>query len=257
MEFSMDTLKVLVFENRALAGERAAADVAAAIGEMLGEKETLNMIFGAAPSQEDFFRALLRQDIPWRRINAYHMDEYIGISPALPQGFGNFLQHKLFGLASFRSVNLLRPDAEDTDAEMLRYETLLKQNKPDIVCLGIGENGHIAFNDPPADFQDQRWVKRVELDLACRRQQVNDGCFASLEEVPTHAMTLTVPALYSGARLFCIVPAKSKAEAVRRTLQEEISESCPASILRRHPRCVLYLDPDSASCLNLEERRHE
>jgi glucosamine-6-phosphate deaminase len=178
------------------------------------------------------------------------MDEYIGLDKNAPQGFGNFLERAIFGIAPFKSVNYIRIDAPDAELECERYSALLRENPVDIVVLGIGENGHIAFNDPPfADFGDEKLVKSVKLDEVCRNQQVNDGCFASLSDVPTHALTLTVPALMAGSELYCIVPAKTKAHAVRETLMGEITPDCPASVLRTHKCATLYLDPDSSSLI--------
>jgi glucosamine-6-phosphate deaminase len=178
------------------------------------------------------------------------MDEYIGLSADAPQGFGNFLKRAIFGLAPFKSVNYIDISATDAEAECERYSKLLAENPTDIVVMGIGENGHIAFNDPPfADFNDERLVKPVKLDEVCRNQQVNDGCFAKIDDVPTHALTLTVPALMSGSELYCIVPAKTKAKAVYATVNGEITPECPASALRAHNCAKLYLDQDSSSLL--------
>ena len=214
--FDKDLLKVNIYSSREEMGEAAAADVKAAILRALSEKETINMIFAAAPSQNEVLANLANDmEIPWGRVNAFHMDEYIGLDKNAPQGFGNFLRDHIFGIAPFKSVNYIRIDAPDAEAECERYSALLRENPVDIVVLGIGENGHIAFNDPPfADFSDPKLVKPVKLDEVCRNQQVNDGCFASIDEVPTHALTLTVPALMSGKELYCIVPAKTKANAV-------------------------------------------
>ena len=232
-------------------GAAAAADVKAAILRALGEKETINMIFAAAPSQNEVLANLANdKDIPWGRVNAFHMDEYIGLDKDAPQGFGNFLHRAIFGIAPFKSVNYIDISATDADDEAKRYSALLEANPVDIVVLGIGENGHIAFNDPPfADFNDDKLVKSVKLDEVCRNQQVNDGCFAKLSDVPTHALTLTVPALMSGKELYCIVPAKTKANAVNATINGEITPACPASVLRTHKCATLYLDPDSSSLL--------
>lgn len=249
--FDKDLLKVNIYSSREEMGEAAAADVKAAILRALSEKETINMIFAAAPSQNEVLANLANDmEIPWGRVNAFHMDEYIGLDKNAPQGFGNFLRDHIFGIAPFKSVNYIRIDAPDAEAECKRYSALLRENPVDIVVLGIGENGHIAFNDPPfADFSDPKLVKPVKLDEVCRNQQVNDGCFASIDEVPTHALTLTVPALMSGKELYCIVPAKTKANAVYAAVNGEISEICPASVLRTHKSATLYLDPDSASLL--------
>ena len=249
--FERDLLKVNVYSSRSEMGAAAAADVKAAILRALGNKETINMIFAAAPSQNEVLANLASdKEIPWGRVNAFHMDEYIGLDKDAPQGFGNFLRDHIFGIAAFAGVNYIRCDAPDAEAECERYSELLRQNPVDIVVLGIGENGHIAFNDPPfADFADKKLVKPVKLDEVCRNQQVNDGCFSGIEDVPTHALTLTVPALMSGKELYCIVPAKTKARAVYATLNGEITPDCPASVLRTHQNATLYLDPDSASLL--------
>ena len=249
--FTKDQLRVNVYSSRDEMGMAAAADVKAAILRALADKETINMIFAAAPSQNEVLANLATdREIPWERVNAFHMDEYIGLDKNAPQGFGNFLRDHIFGIAPFKSVNYIRIDAPDAEEECRRYEKLLRDNPVDIVVLGIGENGHIAFNDPPfADFDDTRLVKTVKLDEVCRNQQVNDGCFARIDDVPTHALTLTVPALMSGKELYCIVPAKTKANAVDRTVNGEITEDCPASVLRTHSSATLYLDPDSASLL--------
>ena len=251
--FSKDLLKVNIYESRDEMGAAAAADVKAAILRALGEKEAINMIFAAAPSQNEVLANLANdKEIPWGRVNAFHMDEYIGLSKDAPQGFGNFLNKAIFGIAPFKSVNYIDISAPDAEAECERYSALLRANPVDIVVLGIGENGHIAFNDPPfADFNDTRLVKPVKLDEVCRNQQVNDGCFATIDDVPTHALTLTVPALMSGKELYCIVPAKTKANAVNATVNGEITDTCPASVLRTHKCATLYLDPDSASLLNV------
>ena len=250
-EFFVDKLKVKVFENRVLMGADAALDIKNKILELLSAKEEINMIFAAAPSQNDVLKSLVEDSsIEWNRVNAYHMDEYIGLDKDAPQGFGNFLKAHIFGLVPFKSVNYIDISTDNPESEADRYAKLLAENPTDIVVMGIGENGHIAFNDPPvADFNDKRLVKPVELDSICRNQQVNDGCFKSIDEVPTHAMTLTVPALVAAPYLFCIVPAPTKANAVRETLNGSIDEHCPASILRTKDNAILYLDADSAGLL--------
>ena len=249
--FKKNNLNVNVYSSRDEMGAAAAADVKAAILRALGEKSEINMIFAAAPSQNEVLANLATdKEIPWGRVNAFHMDEYIGLDKDAPQGFGNFLRDHIFGIAPFKSVNYIRIDAPDAEEECKRYEKLLRENPVDIVVLGIGENGHIAFNDPPfADFEDDKLVKTVKLDEVCRNQQVNDGCFAKIDDVPTHALTLTVPALMSGKELYCIVPAKTKANAVAVTVNGAITPDCPASVLRTHASATLYLDPDSASLL--------
>ena len=249
-EFTADRLRVFVLPSRKEMGEKAAADIVAAVKQLLKTRAEINMIFAAAPSQNEVLHALAESDVAWNRVNAFHMDEYIGLPKNAPQGFGNFLTQQLFGLVPFRSVQLIDSAATDAEAECRRYAALLQAYPADIIVMGIGENGHIAFNDPPvADFSDPLTVKPVALDPICRQQQVNDGCFASLQQVPTHAITLTCPVFLNAPRLFCIVPAPTKAEAVLRTVHGAVNESCPASLLRRHPNAALYLEPASAALL--------
>ena len=249
--FKKDLLNVNIYETREEMGNAAARDIKARILSLLQTRETINMIFAAAPSQNEVLYALATdKEIPWNRINAFHMDEYIGLSADAPQGFGNFLKEHIFGLADFKSVSYIDITASDAEKECKRYAELLAKYPTDIVVMGIGENGHIAFNDPPvADFNDPKAVKSVELDEICRNQQVNDGCFAKIDDVPKTAITLTVPTLFAGDHLFCIVPAKTKAKAVKATLCDDINEKCPATVLRRHKSAILYLDGDSSSLL--------
>ncbi|MBQ4053139.1 MAG: glucosamine-6-phosphate deaminase [Clostridia bacterium] len=247
----VDKLQVEIYENRTLMGEAAARDIKAKIAELLSQKAEINMIFAAAPSQNDVLKSLVEdKSIEWNRVNAYHMDEYIGLDKDAPQGFGNFLKEHIFGLVPFKSVHYIDITATNPEKEADRYGKLLDENPTDIVVMGIGENGHIAFNDPPvADFKDEKTVKPVKLDEVCRQQQVNDGCFASIDEVPTHAMTLTVPTLVRAPYLFCIVPAPTKAKAVYETLNGSIDEHCPATILRLQDNAKLYLDDQSSKLL--------
>lgn len=251
-EFVKDKLTVKIFNTRDEMGMQAATEVAACIKKLLSEKEEINMIFAAAPSQNDMLNHICSDpEIEWERINAFHMDEYVGLDKDAPQGFGNFLNDRIFSKKPFKSVNFIRCDAPDPEAECERYSALLKANPTDIVCMGIGENGHIAFNDPHvAEFEDKKIVKTVELDEVCRMQQVNDGCFEKLSDVPKQALTLTIPTLTSGKYLFCVVPAPTKANAVKNTVEGEITPDCPASILRKHDNAILYCDSDSAALLN-------
>lgn len=226
-------------------GTAAGREVATVIKRLLENQKRVRMVFAAAPSQNEFLNVLASdKEIDWSRITAFHMDEYIGLSSEAPQRFGTFLKNRLFNIVQPGEVHLI--DGSNALEECRRYSGLITESPIDIVCLGIGENGHIAFNDPPvANFADPEIVKVVELEEACRRQQVNDGCFPDLSEVPTHALTLTIPALMAGKHLFCMVPGATKHEAVRQTLTGPIAEDCPASILRTHPDCRLYLDKDS------------
>ena len=249
-EFTKDKLKVKIFATREEMGENAAADAAACIKRLLAVKNEINMIFAAAPSQNDVLAALVKKDVEWGRINAFHMDEYIGLPEGAEQSFGSYLKQHIFGLVGFKSVNYINASAKDKDAECERYSKLLEKYPVDIVCLGIGENGHIAFNDPHiARFDDPKRVKIADLDEKCRMQQVHDGCFAKLSDVPEYALTLTIPSLTAAKYMFCVVPTDKKAEAVRTTVEGEIGEYCPATIMRKHGGAILYCDGASASLL--------
>nr|WP_304954678.1 6-phosphogluconolactonase [uncultured Acetatifactor sp.] len=245
-EIHADRLKASVYENRREMGKAAARAAAAAIQKVMEEKGEANVIFAAAPSQNEMLEALLEEEIDFSAVNAFHMDEYMGLGPEDDRSFASYLTEHLFGKASFRSVHLIAARG-DTAEGCSGYAALLKDYPPDVVCMGIGENGHIAFNDPPvADFEDKEVIKTVELEEACRRQQVHDGCFGSLEEVPRYALTLTVPALMAAEYIVCTVPGPAKAEAVRKTLYGNIGEHCPATALRRHRNAEMFLDRDSA-----------
>lgn len=248
--FKADGLSVKIYDTRRNMGVAAAGDVAECIKRLLMQKHEIYMIFAAAPSQNEMLEALVSdKEIDWSRIHALHMDEYVNLPSDAPQGFGNFLRRAIFDKVPFASVNLIGTDA-DSEATCSRYDQLLASNKVDIVCMGIGENGHIAFNDPHvADFNDPCRIKKVDLDLMCRQQQVNDGCFKSLDQVPTHALTLTIPTLFNVENIFCVVPAATKAQAVKNTVKGPVSEVCPASILRTHDNAILYTDADSAALL--------
>ncbi|WP_282940822.1 glucosamine-6-phosphate deaminase [Paenibacillus sp. RC67] len=244
--FAVDQLKVEVYRNRRELGEAAAAAAAEAIRARLRSQANIRIVFAAAPSQNEFLDRLCEEpDIDWSRVTAFHMDEYIGLAPDAPERFSHYLDQRFFDKISLGQVHYI-DGSNDVEEECARYTDLLREVPLDLVCLGIGENGHIAFNDPPvADFEDPHTIKCVELDEACRQQQVNDGCFPDLASVPTHALTLTISALFAGAQLFCMVPGPTKRAAVQATLTAPVSTACPASILRRHPSCVLYVDSDS------------
>jgi len=247
-EFSADSLQVKVYDSRRSMGREAGLEAIAYLKRLLAEKDEIYCIFAAAPSQNEFLETLASaEDVAWGRVHAVHMDEYVNLPADAPQGFGNFLRRAIFDRVPFASVDFIGT-SDDTDATLARYDGILASHRMDIGFLGIGENGHIAFNDPHvADFNDPLRIKKVNLDSKCRQQQVNDGCFASLDQVPLYALTLTVPALFKADRIFCVVPAATKAEAVRNTVFGPVCEQCPASILRTHQNATLYLDPDSSA----------
>lgn len=250
-EAEVDRLRIRIYEDRLMMGTDAARMIGKRIKDLLLEQDYVNMIFGAAPSQNETLSALITEkDIDWNRVNAFHMDEYVGLRKDAPQGFGNFLKERLFSHVPFHAVYYLDGNANDLLLESKRYSDLLKTYPADIVCMGIGENTHIAFNDPHvALFNDPYLVKPVYLDQRCRQQQVNDGCFNLIEEVPVQAITLTVPALFNAKYLYCMVPGKTKAKAVYHTLNSKIEEQYPSTILRKHKNAILYLDKDSSALL--------
>lgn len=249
-ELKAGNLTVKIYSDRVSMGTAAANMIGELIARLLNEKPYVNIIFAAAPSQNEVLAALVKKedDFDWERVNAFHMDEYIGLPNDHPALFSSFLKNSLFDKLPFHTVNYINGNAPDVAAECERYADLLNKHPADIVCMGIGENGHIAFNDPHvADLDDPLQVKIVDLDHECRQQQVNDGCFTALEQVPTHATTLTVPALMAGKYIYCMVPGRNKAAAVAHTLYNGVDERCPASVLRRHPQAILFLDGDSSS----------
>ena len=239
-------LSVRSFPSRPEMAAAAAADIGGELRRRLARQPAVRMIFAAAPSQADVLSGLVKTPgIDWQRVTAFHMDEYIGLPAEAPERFAVWLNGHIFAQLPFAAVHLIKPEP-DAEAAAAAYAEALATEPVDIVCLGIGVNGHIAFNDPPlADFNDPLDARVVELDTICRQQQVDDDCFARIEDVPTQAVTVTIPRLLRADRLFCTVPGALKRNAVRQALQGPIDASCPASILRTHPHCTLYLDAES------------
>ncbi len=241
-------LEVRTFADAREMGAAAAGEVAAEIRRLIDTRGWATGLFASAASQRSTWSALLRaMDIDWRQLTAFHLDEYAGFDANHPQSFRRYLREHLISRIPMGRFHGLRGEAPDAGQECARYASLLRAEPPDFALLGIGENGHLAFNDPPvADFQDASDVKLVELDERCRRQQVNDGAFAAIDEVPRGALTLTIPAILRVPKLFIVVPGERKREAVTAALEGPITTACPASILRTHPDAHLYLDAASA-----------
>ncbi len=252
-EHVFDALRVSVFHSNEALGRAAAAEAAEVIRRAVAARGHANIILATGNSQLTFLAALCElPDVPWEAVNVFHMDEYIGLPPGHPASFPAFLRRHLLDHVQVKAFYPVPGEAADPEAACRAYEASLRAHPADLCALGIGENGHLAFNDPPyADFDDPVWVKVVRLDERSRRQQVGEGHFRSLDEVPTHAITLTIPALLAAQRVLAIVPEARKAEAVTRALLGPITESCPASILRQTPHAWLLLDLDSAAGLNL------
>lgn len=247
-------LEIKIFSSRKELGNAAADITISLMRSLLKQYECVNIVFAAAPSQNEFLEALVKfKDIDWSRVNAFHLDEYVGLPAGHPQRFSKFLKDRIFDLLPFRNVYyVVPPGYEQVDPQNLaeRYEQILRNNRLHIACIGIGENGHIAFNEPhQARFDDDKFVRVVKLDERSRQQQVNDGCFQKIEDVPTHAITLTVPAIMGAEHIICVVPGKRKAEAVFKTLEGPIDAECPASVIRRHKSVRMFLDKESASLL--------
>lgn len=250
-QFKVDKLNVVIEDTNEMMGKTAAKAIAKELIALGKTKDTIRVMFAAAPSQNTTLAALLEEkNVPWEKIEAFHMDEYVGISPKQSQSFRNFLNVAIFEKKPFKAVHLIPADAPDTVKAAADYEALLREKPLDMVVLGIGENGHIAFNDPPfSKFDDEHYTRIIDMAERSRIQQVNDGCFAKLDDVPKSAITVTIPAFRAAGALHCVVPNNRKAQAVKDTLQGPITESCPASILRTHDNATLYIDAESASLL--------
>lgn len=246
-EFQKDNLIIRILENKEKLGEDSAISVAKKLNEAVAEKGFANLILATGASQFQFLEHLQKQEIDWKKITVFHLDEYKGMSITHPASFRKYLKERILDNVQPKKVYYLEGDAQDIDATIAEYEDLLRKHPVDVACIGIGENGHIAFNDPPvADFNDPKLVKVVELDEACRKQQLGEGWFPTFDDVPTHALSLTIPAIMSCKHINCVVPDERKAEAVYNTINAEISTACPATILRTHKDVVLYLDKNSA-----------
>jgi glucosamine-6-phosphate deaminase len=246
-EMTADKLHVQIFPTRAEMGKAAGEHAAAAIQAAISARGAARVILASAPSQNETLATLVAASIDWGRVTIFHMDEYLGLPADHPQTFRAYQREKVLSRIKPAAFHGIAGESADAAAECARYAALLREAPIDACCLGIGENGHLAFNDPPvADFAAPEWVKVVELDLPCRQQQVNDGCFPTLDAVPKYALTLTIPALMSARTLVCTVPGPRKAAAVRATIKDPIDTACPATILRRHEDATLYLDEAAA-----------
>lgn len=247
----VDSLPVAIYASNAALGQAAALDARRIIQAALAMRGHANIILATGNSQLTFLHALRElDDIDWSKITVFHMDEYVGIDPNHPASFPLFLRQHILDQVNPGQFCPIPSHPQDVEDACRTYEALLREYPADLVAMGWGENGHIAFNDPPyAKFDDIVWVKVVALADASRRQQVGEGHFGSLAEVPTHAITLTVPALLAPNHILCIVPEARKAEAVRACLTEPISEDRPGSILRTVTHAQLFLDQESAALL--------
>jgi glucosamine-6-phosphate deaminase len=249
--FVVDQLEVRVHPSLSALAQEAAAIAHAALTAAIAARGEAAAILATGNSQIAFLEVLGAQPgIDWSRVTLFHMDEYLGLDADHQASFRRYMRERIEQRVKPRRFHYLSGDADLPISECRRYEAALRSQIIDLCCLGIGENGHLAFNDPPvARFDDLEWVTIVKLDEACRRQQVGEGHFPTLADAPSHALTLTIPALCSARRMLAIVPERRKAAAVKAALRGPIATSSPASILRRQAHCTLFLDEASASAL--------
>lgn len=247
-------LPVLVAPSNDALGEAAAKQFATTVAHVVAQRGEVTVILATGNSQLSFIRAVVRRDdIDWSRVTVLHMDEYQGMSESHPASFRRWMQENLLAHVTPRAFHGVRGDVDPVEEELERYGALVRDLDPAICVMGIGENGHLAFNDPPADLDTRELIHVVELDEACRKQQVGEGHFESVDQTPTKALSLTVHALLRPATVMVLTPESRKADAVGRALLGPVTPDCPASVLQRAAHATLYLDEDSSSELPLAQ----
>jgi glucosamine-6-phosphate deaminase len=244
-------LNIPVFNSKQELGQAAANDAAEIIRLAVAERGCAYLIAATGASQFEFLDALVQQpDIDWSTTTCFHLDEYVGLPESHPASFRKYLKERIVSRVHPGTFHFVNGDAADPAAECRRLGELISRQTIDAAFVGIGENGHLAFNDPPADFETREPYIVVTLDEACRRQQIGEGWFSSLAEVPREAISMSINQILKSRNILCIVPDKRKAQAVKDTLELQVSQMHPASILQQHPRTTIYLDTDSASLLS-------
>ena len=252
----IEDLRLEVFAATADMAAAAAAGTAEVLTRAVAERGGARVVIATGNSQLAFVTALAGYDVPWSKVTVFHMDEYVGIDAGHPASFRRWIRERIAEPFGPARVEYIDGQAPDVEAECARYEALLREAPIDLTCMGIGENGHLAFNEPgQADFDDPRWVRQITLTPESLRQQVGEGHFPDVDAVPPTAISLTVPALLSARHVQVVVPEKRKAAAVRNTLTLPIDASCPSTILRRASHATLYLDADSAGDWSSSVRR--
>lgn len=248
-QFRAGSLNIEVHSDSVSAGEAAAREAAAALANLGQQTDQFGVIFATGSSQLNMLASLTSMpNLPWSKTLGFHLDEYIGMPVDHPASFRGYLRKHLLSKVSLKKFYEIDGEAPDLDEVCAQYAKALRAVNPQLCLLGIGENGHLAFNDPgEANFEDPVDVKVVHLDTLCRQQQASEGWFGSLDEVPQVAITVTIPALFRVPKLILTVPGSRKAEAVRQVVEGPISTACPASILRRHPNATLHVDLDAAA----------
>ncbi len=243
-------MDIKIFESRPELAEAAANEAADLIRQAIAARGEAYLIAATGASQFEFLDALVRQpDIDWGQVNFFHLDEYVGLPKTHPASFRRYLQERIVDRIQPRAFHFLNGDAPDPAAECRRVGELISRQTIDGAFVGIGENGHLAFNDPPADFETEEPYLIVNLDEACRRQQVGEGWFESIDAVPTQAISMSIQQILKAGNVLCVVPDRRKATAVRDCLDLAVSPLHPASILQQHPRTTVYLDTESAALL--------
>lgn len=246
------TLKLQIHDSSVAAGAAAAKAVAETLKQLNQNGNRIGVIFATGASQLDTLRALTAiSGLPWEKVHGFHMDEYMGIDKGHPASFRRYLRENLTQRVPMEEFFEIDGSSSDPERIQKEYVQQLRAADPQLCLLGIGENGHIAFNDPAeADFNDPAAMKVVTLDAECRQQQVAEGWFPTVEDVPLQALTLTIPTILNVRKLIVSIPGRRKAQSVRRALLDPISTACPATILRSHPDVTLYLDQESAAELD-------
>src|SRR6185503_6373863 len=242
-------VNVEIFDSKVDLGETAARDAAALIQQAITSRDVAYVIAATGASQFEFLDALVLHDIDWQRVEFFHLDEYVGLSALHPASFRRYLTERIINRIHPKAFHLINGDAVDPKAECLRVGELISQRTIDVAFLGIGENGHLAFNDPPADFETEEPYLLVTLDEACRRQQIDEGWFKNLEEVPAQAISMSIQQILKARNILCIVPDQRKAQAVKECVEMDVSPRHPASILQQPPSVKLYLDRESSALL--------
>jgi glucosamine-6-phosphate deaminase len=243
-------VEIRVFESKQELGRVAADRAAAAVGEAIARAGEARVIAATGASQFEFLESLTgRGDVDWARVEMFHLDEYVGVPDSHPASFRRYLRERIVERVHPRAFHFLAGDAPDPAAECRRVGALLARAPIDVAFVGIGENGHLAFNDPPADFETEEPYLVVELDEACRRQQLGEGWFPSLDDVPRRAISMSIRQILESREILCVVPDARKAKAVAECLEGTVSPRHPSSILQTHARTTVYLDRDSAALL--------
>ena len=250
------TLNLEIFDSKLKLGEAAARDAAAVINEAKASRGVAYVIAATGMSQFEFLDALVLHDIDWQRVEFFHLDEYVGLPETHPASFRRYLTERISNRIHPKAFHLINGEAADPQAECRRVGELISQHSIDVAFVGIGENGHLAFNDPPADFETEEPYLVVTLDEACRRQQLGEGWFTTLDEVPVQAISMSIQQILKARHILCIVPDQRKAQAVKDCVEMDVSPLHPASILQQHPNVKLYLDRESSALLSEAKTLH-